>query len=132
MSPDGYVRLPLARFLTLVFDNLARWVDEDLLEDLLAQNLAVTQAGFCEWQSGAGSPPVSLGWAWYEASGEVHITSDGISSNVMLLDSQRRDLGYRKTQSLLKAWLSLQPWHEVAVSPSVAQALSPAHAAKAP
>lgn len=132
MSPDGYVRLTLARFLTLAFDDRARWMDEDLLEDLRAENLTITRAGFCEWQSGAASTAVSLGWTWYEAADEVHITSDGISSNLMFLDSQGRDLGPRKTQSLLKAWLSLQSWSAVTAAASVAQALSTPHAAKVP
>jgi hypothetical protein len=111
---DGYVRLDLAAFLRLPFENRRAWEDLQLREDLATENIAALRAGYCEWASNAGGAVVSLGWVWYEdpSRREMRVASEGISSNVMLLDQGGSDLGCRKTASLLQAWLLSQPWQQ--------------------
>lgn len=119
---DGYVRLNLGAFLRLPFEHRRAWEDVQLREDLASENIATLRAGYCEWASKTEGTVVSLGWVWYEDSSrrETLVATEGISSNVMLLDQGGSDLGWRKTASLLKAWLLSQPWQQDIVAPGVA------------
>src|SRR5689334_21385117 len=110
LSVDGYVRLTLRDLLQLPFEGRLKWLDSQLREDLKAEHITTSRAGFCEWMSDAGAVRISLGWAWYEesSSGRLIVTPDGISSNVMLVDQNGDDYGIRISQSMLRAWLSMQ------------------------
>lgn len=111
---DGYIRLKLKAFLLLPFEDRKVWEDAPLCADLAYENIPALRAGYCEWASKAGGVVVSLGWIWYEDASrtEAVVAADGISSNVMLLDRDGDDLGFRKTSALLQGWLLSQPWQQ--------------------
>lgn len=125
VSEDGYIRLSLASFLALRFDERIEWQDEDLRMDLGLEKIAAFRAGYCEWACATKLMRVSVGWAWLEESppGGVVVAPGGISSNVMLVNPHGRDLGARRTESLLRSWLSFLKWCPDQVASSFEEAL---------
>jgi len=123
--PSSCIRLTLETFLSLPFDQRLMWLDEQLPDDLALEEIVAFRAGYCEWKSKHNFSLVSIGWCWYEAKrgGTPKMTSDGVSSNVMLLDSGGVDLGWRRTNAVLGAWLSLQPWHQTRIASTFAEAI---------
>lgn len=111
MSPDGYIRLPLASLHSLSFEHLFSESDADFLQELKAQTIPARSAGFSEWKSNT-SPAISLGWGWFidHRSDRMLLAPDGVRSNVMLIDAYGYDLGPMKTSSLLCTWLSAFEW----------------------
>ena len=61
-----------------------------------------------------------MGWAWVEHSkaNDAEIFPSSISSNVMLVDSNGRDMGTRRTEALLRTWLSVIDWRPAQIAPS--------------
>ncbi|RJG07419.1 DUF4902 domain-containing protein [Noviherbaspirillum cavernae] len=114
MSPDGYIRLPLASLNALSFVHLFSEGDDDFLQELRAQTVPACSAGFSEWKSDT-SPPISLGWGWFihSQSHRMLLAPDGIRSNVMLIDAHGYDLGPGKTSNLFCMWLNAFDWQGV-------------------
>jgi hypothetical protein len=111
LSPDGYIRLPLASLKTLRFVHLFSESDEDFLEELKTQAIPARLAGFSEWKSDT-SPAISIGWGWFihSQSQGMMLAPDGVRSNVMLIDAQGYDLGPMKTSNLFRTWLAAFEW----------------------
>lgn len=114
LSPDGYIRLPLASLNSLSFVHLFSESDEDFLDELRAQTIPARAAGFSEWKSDT-DPAISLGWGWFihSRSERIMLAPDGVRSNVMLIDAHGYDLGPRKTSSLFSTWLGAFEWQGV-------------------
>lgn len=116
LSSDGYLRLTLPAFRTMA---LMHVMSELELEGKHASagpagaSLA-SIIGYTEWAS-RSRPAMSLGWDWrldtstgrprYERIGEVR-------SNIMLLDSQERDLGGVATETLLCIAVDSLAWQQ--------------------
>lgn len=105
---DGYVRMPEAALSDLELAHVDSALDRDLLEDLRAEGVDASTAGYTEWQhSGTpgGQAYVTLGWDWYvdRASGALLVAWGDIRSNVMCVDPRGLDLGMARTaQALLR------------------------------
>lgn len=111
LSPDGYIRMPLAGLNRLTFIHLYSDSDAEFLDELRAQTVPARSAGFSEWKS-ESQPSVSLGWGWFihSPSERLMLAPDGVRSNVMLIDSHGYDLGPMKTSSLFCTWLATFNW----------------------
>jgi len=109
---DGYIRLQFKTFCALPFEQRALIADDDLRDELLEEELPVVTAGYCEWVDSSSSVPITVGWAWFttEAFGTKYMAPGGVSSNVMLISKELHDLGARRTQELLTAWLVSTSW----------------------
>lgn len=109
-SLDGYIRLTFETFSNLNFQRKLAWADKDLQQELILDDIPAFCAGYCEWATD-DTPPISIGWAWFEvADGRKFIAPGGISSNVMLITHTHYDLGMHKTNELLLGWLSGESW----------------------
>ena len=119
-SADGYIRLQFNAFCALAFEQRTLYPDEDLRDELLDEDLPVVTAGYCEWVDASSGIVVTVGWAWFttESFGTKYMAPGGVSSNVMLLSRELHDLGMRRTQELLTAWLVSKPWQiDTALAP---------------
>jgi hypothetical protein len=87
--------------------------DADFLQELKAQTIPASAAGFSEWKSD-NDPAISLGWGWFihSQSNRMLLAPDGVRGNVMLIDALGYDLGPRKTSSLFGTWLSVFEWQD--------------------
>lgn len=114
LSPDGYIRLPLASLNSLPFVHLFSESDPEFLQELKAQTIPARSAGFSEWKSDT-KPAISIGWGWFihNQSEQVMLAPDGVRSNVMLIDTHGYDLGPAKTSYLFCTWLSAFEWQEI-------------------
>jgi hypothetical protein len=112
-SPDGYIRLPFADFMTLPFMHLFSENDAVFLVELQAQTVPARLAGFSEWKS-RSTPTISLGWGWFvhAQSDQILLAPDRVRSNLMLRDARGYDLGSLKTSELLSTWLSAFDWKD--------------------
>lgn len=111
LAPDGYVRLRLKDLGALSFFHLFSESDADFLEELQAQAIPASMAGFSEWRSDT-EPALSLGWAWFvpNQSSQLLLAPERARSNLMLIDAAGYDLGSVKTSSLLRVWLNMFDW----------------------
>ena len=111
-SDDGYIRMTLQRLSELYFAQRTSITDDDLRNELRDQDVPAYQAGFCDWISVGAATHVCIGWAWFTVGRDaaVLLAPGGISTNVMLTSQDGRDLGMAKTNELISAWLSSQPW----------------------
>jgi hypothetical protein len=125
LSPDGYIRLPLASLNSLSFEHLFSDSDADFLQELREQTVPARSAGFSEWKSNT-NPAISLGWGWFihSESERLMLAPDGVRSNVMLIDARGYDLGPGQTSNLFCSWLDTFEW-EVAVSVALHDFISP-------
>lgn len=113
LSPDGYIRLPLADFLEFSFLHFYSESDADFLQELRIKTIPARLAGFTEWKS-ESNPAISIGWAWFirEQSDTILLAPDRVRSNLMLRDAQGYDLGPQNTAELLSAWLNIFNWKD--------------------
>lgn len=113
LSPDGYVRLPLASLDALSFVHLFSQRDDDFLLELRELTVPALVAGFTEWQS-QSEPTISLGWGWFipNDSPRLLLAPDPVRSNLMLTDVRGYDLGTAQTASLVSLWLDNLDWQE--------------------
>jgi hypothetical protein len=114
LSPDGYIRLPLASLNAMSFVHLFSQSDDEFLRELREQTVPACSAGFSEWKSDT-EPPISLGWGWFVhcQSHDLLLAPDGVRSNVMLIDAHGYDLGAMKTSHLFGMWLNAFDWRGV-------------------
>jgi len=113
LSPDGYVRMPLATLDALSFDHLFSQCDDEFLQELCAQTVPAAVAGFSEWKSRT-DPAISLGWGWFvhSRSQRVLLAPENVRSNVMLIDARGYDLGPVQTANLFRLWLDGLSWQD--------------------
>ncbi len=113
LSPDGYIRLPLADFMALSFLHLYSESDTDFLQELRAKAIPACSAGFTEWKS-ESNPSISVGWAWFvrNQTDAILLAPDCVRSNLMLRDAHGYDLGPQKTAELLLVWLNIFNWED--------------------
>ena len=111
-SGDGYVRLTFPQLCRLKFDKRQMFIDEELLQELLDQNIPALDAGYCDWLDDSTSVQISVGWAWFTIRRNPSrvLAPGGVSSNVMLMSADGSDLGTNRTDELLQAWLSARAW----------------------
>ncbi len=119
VSRDGYIRMTFETFIGLEFTLRKSWKDVALYDDLRSEGFEVCHAGYCEWETET-SQAVSIGWAWFECpNGRRAIAPGGISTNVMLVTAKSQyDLGQRKTDELLQAWLDGEHWQPDECTPA--------------
>jgi uncharacterized protein DUF4902 len=116
-SEDGYIRLSFEQFCALRFEVRESIVDEDLRDDLQAEQVPAIHAGFCEWTDTSTRSRICVGWAWFRAAedGPIIMAPGGISTNVMLT-ANSTDLGMTRSNELMRAWLANIPWqHDIAL-----------------
>lgn len=113
-SEDGYIRLTYQHFCLLPFRRRMIFNDDELREELLAINLPVSEAGYCEWLDDNARVQVSVGWAWFVSACDrrQRLAPGGISCNVMIMSADGHDLGAIRTHQLLTDWLSIRVWQD--------------------
>lgn len=113
-AQDGYIRLTYQHFCSLRFSKRITFNDDDLRQELLAMDLPVAEAGYCEWVDADYRAPVSIGWAWFVTDSDhaQHIAPGGVSCNIMFTAADGSDLGPIRTGELLNRWLSNCAWRE--------------------
>jgi len=111
-SEDGYIRLTFLQFCELQFSKRQAITDDDLREELLAQDVPAFSAGYCDWLDDSTPVQVSISWAWFLTAYDTStfLAPGGLSCNVMLTSADGRDLGQARTDELLRSWLSTRQW----------------------
>jgi hypothetical protein len=79
------------------FAHLFSESDDGFLAELQSQTVPARRAGFSKWESDA-IPPVSIGWSWFIHCDfeRMMLPSDGVRSNVMLVDSTATISAWRR------------------------------------
>jgi len=116
LSPDGYVRLTLEQFQSIVLRHLWSGLDPEDPASLHEGAIQTRITGYTEWISET-VPAITLGWDWQllELSGCARYLRVGFpKSNIMLIDVLRNDLGAVKTSKTLQAAIDETDW-QVAV-----------------
>jgi hypothetical protein len=114
LSPDGYVRLTLEAFEQITLVHLLSGLDEDDPAPLREGAICTEITGYTEWVS-TTTPVISVGWDWMLRSfqGQAHYKKSGEPrSNLMLIDSQQRDLGTARTTVLLEQLIDGMAWQD--------------------
>jgi hypothetical protein len=96
---DGYIRLTLAAFRAVRLAHLLSGLDADDLRHGGVGASSSSVRGYTEWISPT-TPTVTVGWDWYLAWSEGRVAFRRLGaprSNVMLIDSARRDCGELNT-----------------------------------
>jgi hypothetical protein len=114
VSPDGYVRLTVTAFRAIALTHLLSELDADLKlpPSTVSGACLASIVGYTEWASQT-TPALSLGWDWRIATtaGRVRYEREGeVRSNVMLVDTCRRDLGALATGVLLGVAVDILGW----------------------
>ena len=114
LSKDGYLRMTVETFKSIPLVHVLSGLDDDDLGSVQSQAGACSISGYTEWISST-TPAVTIGWDWrIEAhQGRPRYVVAGFPrSNLMFLDAERRDLGFVRTATLLKAAVDTIPWHQ--------------------
>jgi hypothetical protein len=116
MSDTGYIRLSITELHGISLVHLVSGMDED---GDGAQTGAVPTAitGYTEWVS-TDSPAITLGWDWQMLSEQRCILLKRVSSpssNVMLQNANRTDLGHIHTALLLEHFIDGIAWQSKAL-----------------
>lgn len=125
-SHDGYVRLTLDEVLSVRFAHLISGLDEDAGA---VCGGCTTITGYTEW-IGKTDPTVTVGWDWIvEAyAGQPRWRRVGLPrTNVLLVDSSRRDYTWPKSLAVLGTVVDALAWQSTAE-----QALSERYATHIP
>lgn len=110
-SQDGYVRLKFDALTHMSFRQYLACDDLELRAELIEEGIAAERAGYCEWVSIQDDVTLSLGWAWYVTRNGGQRRAPGpINCNVMLISPTGYDLGPRRTDDLISAWLFHQSY----------------------
>jgi hypothetical protein len=108
---DGLVRLTPDEMQSVVLVHLASDLDGPMPCPTPCGG-ATSISGYTEWVS-VGTPVITLGWDWCvrPLAGPAHWTRiNAPRSNVMLVDEQRRDIGWSANLKLLAAFVDTLPW----------------------
>lgn len=114
LSEDGYVRLELAKLLNTPLEHLLSGLDEEPPISQKEGASAAVISGYTEWISST-KPAITLGWDWYLDATEGSprcIRVGSPRSNVMLLDTEKKDLGAIQTDLLLESAIDAIPWQQ--------------------
>jgi hypothetical protein len=115
-SGDGYIRMSFKRLALLQFVHVTSACDQTVLAELLAEAVPAGAAGYTEW-IGKTAPVVSLGWDWYCDDDSRHcLLINEVRSNIMLVDSQGKDLGMRRSAHLIASWLGALEWQSAVLA----------------
>jgi hypothetical protein len=115
VSDDGYVRLTRTCLRELALVHVLSTLDLDEEGELrhTAGACTTTITGFTEWVT-QSEPVLSIGWYWrLDAQRLVYERLDHPYSNIMLVDSHRRDFGHQTSAILLGAEIDTLPWQHV-------------------
>jgi hypothetical protein len=127
---DGYVRLPERALVDLQLVHIDSAVDAGLLDELRAEGIDASSAGYTEWQQirSPGTAHVTLGWDWYvdRASGALIVAWGDIRSNVMCVDPRGLDLGMAHTASALLRRIAGLNWPNAVAQAALAPWGNPA------
>lgn len=113
-AADGFLRLSLDDVLTTPMVHVVSGLDGDELADAKLCGRVTAISGYTEWAS-RSAPRISLGWDWCleERHGEVRCVRVGLPrSNVMLVDSAARDLGWTRSLEALAIVVDSIAWAE--------------------
>ena len=114
--PDGYMRLTVEELRQISLVHLLSGLDED--NPALLQGGATFSeiTGYSEWVS-TTSPAISIGWDWMlqssQAGAVYYERASDPRSNLMLIDTQQRDLGPAKTATLIGKVVDKIVWRSV-------------------
>lgn len=112
LSPDGYVRLTLEQFRTVVLRHLWSGLDPEDSASLYTGAIETHITGYTEWISET-TPALSIGWDWQlqGVSGHVHYLRGGTCrTNIMLVDAFYKDYGTVETSRMLQAVIDETDW----------------------
>jgi len=126
LSKDGYVRLTLAALQNTPFEHLLSGLDEEHVGTRGPQVDACGISGYTEWISST-APIITIGWDWrleVSQGRPCYVREGQPRSNLMFLDSQRRDLGFVRTAALLEVAVDAIGWQQ-----ATEQAISARYAA---
>ena len=118
ISPDGYIRLPLALMRSTPLTHLISGLDEEIAPDAADGALATTITGYTEWVT-EGSAPLTVGWDWQMTANGNDIRMDRVSeprSNIMLVDAAQADLGPASTATLLGTVVDAFAWQDTTLA----------------
>ncbi|WP_374586462.1 DUF4902 domain-containing protein [Pseudoduganella sp.] len=112
MPDTGYIRISLNELEKISMVHLISGVDDDA--PAFAPDGAVSTyiTGYTEWIS-TGSQVVTIGWDWQMPSDDHKSflkRVGGPSSNVMLLDAQKSELGHVSSARLLERFIDSFDW----------------------
>ncbi len=114
VSVDGYIRLSFARLQQLPLLHLISGLDEQppVTHDGATSTLIT---GYTEWVSDT-FPTVTIGWDWLLETRAGRLGLVRVSeprSNILLQDSQGRDMAPAKSNVMLEALLDSLEWPEI-------------------
>lgn len=111
---DGFLRIALEDLLAVRLVHLVSGLDEDDPSQVRRCGTMTTIMGYTEWVSEGMAEPVSLGWDWRLdrlQAGEANCMRVGLPrSNVMLIDSAKRDYGWERNLQVLASIVDAIPW----------------------
>ncbi len=111
---DGFLRIALEDLLAVRLVHLVSGLDEDDPSQVRRCGTMTTIMGYTEWVSEGMAEPVSLGWDWRLdrlQTGEANCMRVGLPrSNVMLIDSAKRDYGWERNLQVLASIVDAIPW----------------------
>ena len=111
---DGFLRIALEDLLAVRLVHLVSGLDEDDPSQVRRCGTMTTIMGYTEWVSEGMAEPVSLGWDWRLdrlQTGEANCMRVGLPrSNVMLIDSAKRDYGWDRNLQVLASIVDAIPW----------------------
>jgi len=111
---DGFLRIALEDLLAVRLVHLVSGLDEDDPSQVRRCGTITSIMGYTEWVSEGMAEPVSLGWDWRLdrlQTGEANCMRVGLPrSNVMLIDSAKRDYGWDRNLQVLASIVDAIPW----------------------
>lgn len=115
VSADGYIRLSFAELQKIRLEHLLSGLDDNDVAVLAGSATRAAITGYTEWLS-IVTPQISIGWDWEMefAQGAVRLRRVGAPrSNVMLQDSDKRNLGHEKSLLLQELRIDEMDWQSI-------------------
>lgn len=112
ISADGYIRLTVESVKATVYVHLLSGLDEAGLSLVGEGAVSSEISGYTEWVSKT-TPVITLGWDWFldYGGGAQNLRRVGTpSTNVMVIGSDKNDLGYHATMELLCSVVDSMAW----------------------
>jgi hypothetical protein len=112
ISADGYIRLTVESVKATVYVHLLSGLDEAGVKPEGEGAVSSEISGYSEWVSQT-VPVITLGWDWFLdcGGGAQNLRRVGTpSSNVMVIDSDKNDIGYQATMELLCSVVDSMAW----------------------
>lgn len=113
VSPDSYIRLTFEAFMKITFVHLISGLDEGKPELLQKGAISTEITGYTEWVSET-TPIISVGWDWMirptQKKDAYYKRISEPRSNLMLIDSQKRDFGPARTTIQIETVIDEMAW----------------------